>query len=65
MARPGPATQAKRKRELERKAKRLAKEERRALRREQKALDSNPTLDPGADPDLEGIVPGPQDPLID
>lgn len=65
MARPGPATQAKRKRELEKKAKRLAKEERRALRKEQKALNSNQAVKTNEDPDLEGIVPGPQDPIID
>jgi len=65
MARPGPATQAKRKRELAKRAKRMAKEERRALRKEQKAPNSTPALHPSEDPDLEGIVPGPQDPLID
>ena len=65
MARPGPATQAKRKRELAKQAKRIAKEERRALRKEQKALNSTPALDPREDPDLDGIVSGPQDPFID
>ena len=65
MARPGPATQAKRKRELAKQAKRQAKEEKRALRKEQKALNSTLAYDPKEDPDLDGIVPGPQDPIID
>jgi len=65
MARPGPATQAKRQRERAKLEKRKAKEERRQLRKEQKALDQSPTVSPGVDPDLEGIVAGPQKPQFD
>lgn len=65
MARPGPATQAKRRRERAKKEKRDAKRERRALRKEQKAQKSAATRDPDVDPDLIGIVPGPQEPIID
>jgi hypothetical protein len=65
MARPGPATQAKRQRERAKKEKRKAKEEERALRKEEKARNSSDDLPPGYDPDLEGIVPGPQKPLFD
>jgi hypothetical protein len=65
MARPGPATQAKRKRELAKQAKRKAKEERRALRKKQKALNSTQAVNPREDIDLDGIVTGPQKPSID
>ncbi len=66
MARPGPATQAKRRRERAKKEKRDAKRERRALRKEQKeAQKSAGPRDPDVDPDLIGIVPGPQEPIID
>lgn len=61
MARPSPQTQAKRKRELSKKEKRKAKEERRALRKELKDQDADGGMvPPGEDPDLYGIVPGPQ-----
>ncbi len=40
MARPGPQTQAKRRRELAKKEKRRAKEEKKALRKEQKEADA-------------------------
>lgn len=63
MARPGPATQAKRRRELAKKRKRKAKQERRALRKEQKAQKSAHPRDPEEDPDLIGIVAGPQEPI--
>jgi hypothetical protein len=63
MARPGPAAQAKRRRELAKRDKRKAKEDRRALRKEQKALKSARPSDPDEDPDLLGIVPGPQEPI--
>ncbi len=63
MARPGPQTQAKRARELAKQEKRKAKQERRGMRKEQKALESLETDDSGDDPDLAGIVPGPQKPL--
>jgi hypothetical protein len=65
MARPGPMTQAKRQRERSKKEKRKAKEEERALRKEEKARNSDRPVEPGHDPDLEGIVPGPQKPLFD
>lgn len=60
VARSGPARQAKRRRELAKKEKRKAKEERRALRKEEKARRAA-HHEPGEDPDLIGIVPGPQD----
>lgn len=60
MARPGPTTQAKRQRERAQKEKRKAKEEERASRKEEKARNAARPVTPGQDPDLEGIVPGPQ-----
>ena len=59
VAKPGRATQAKRQREKARQEKRKEKLERRALRKEEKG---NKPRDPDGvvDPDLEGIVPGPQ-----
>jgi hypothetical protein len=65
MGRPGPATQAKRQRERAQKEKRKAKAEERALRKELKTRNADRPLVPGEDPDLEGIVPGPQKPLFD
>ncbi len=64
MARPGPATQAKRQRERAKQDKRKAKEEKRALRKEQKqeALEASADPEPGVDPDIVDIVPGPQAP---
>ena len=59
MAKRGPTTFAKRKRELEKQEKRQAKLDRRAQRKEEKA--GRP--DRGGheeDPDIAGIVPGPQ-----
>ena len=64
MARPGPATQAKRRRERAKKDKRMAKAERRALRKEQKLQKLASPRDPGEDPDLIGIVAGPQQPTV-
>jgi len=58
MARPGPSTFAKRKRELEKKQKSEAKRAQRAERRAQKA--QRPPRTDGEDPDLRGIRPGPQ-----
>ena len=55
------AAMAKRSRELAKQAKRKEKEERRALR---KADKTNPQSDE-EDPDLAGIIPGPQPPLMD
>ena len=63
MARPSPQTQAKRRRELSKKEKRNAKEEKRAYRKEQKEMGDDGLVPPGVDPDLYGIVPGPQPPL--
>jgi hypothetical protein len=60
MGRPGPMTQAKRKRERDRQEKRKAKEERRALRKELKQQRAAQMRVSGEDPDLAGIVPGPQ-----
>lgn len=62
MGRPGPATQAKRKRERAKQEKRKAKEERRALRKQLKAQNANQDPESDEDPDLIGIVPGPQAP---
>ncbi|MFC1639424.1 hypothetical protein ACFL3B_01515 [Gemmatimonadota bacterium] len=62
MARPSPQTQAKRRRELSKKEKRKAKEEKRAYRKEQKDMGDDGLVPPGEDPDLFGIVPGPQPP---
>ena len=63
MARPSPQTQAKRRRELSKKEKRKEKDEKRAYRKEQKEMGDNNMVPPGEDPDLYGIVPGPQPPL--
>jgi hypothetical protein len=65
MARPGPASQAKRARERAKQEKRKAKEEKRASRKEQKALKSAERRSADYDPDLAGIVPGPQPTIID
>lgn len=64
MARSGPARFAKRKREMEKQKKREAK---RALRAERKALKAEEAgrEAAGEDPDLKGIVPGPQSPRRD
>lgn len=64
MARPGPASFAKRKRELEKKRKRQEKLQLRAERRAQKA-ERGDQHDDGQDPDLKGIVAGPQPPRRD
>ncbi len=64
MARSGPASFAKRKREMEKKEKRQAKLELRAERKAQKAQRSLLRVE-GQDPDLIGIVPGPQPPRRD
>jgi hypothetical protein len=64
MGRPGPASQAKRKREIAKQQKRKAKEERRALRKEQKAQNAEERADSEQDPDIAGIRPGRQDPIF-
>ncbi len=61
MGRPGPATQAKRARERAKQEKRKAKEERRALRKELKVQKAQEIGDSDEDPDIAGIVPGPQE----
>ena len=65
MARPGPQTHKKRQRELAKQEKRKLKAVRRVQRKEQKALEleSAEGVDPGVDPDLADIVPGPQKPI--
>jgi hypothetical protein len=51
MGKPGPQTQAKRRREQAKREKREAKEEKKALRKEQKGMeDSDAPPFPGADP---------------
>jgi len=47
MARRSPETQAKRRRELAKKAKRQQKDERRALRKAQRAANESPSNDQG------------------
>lgn len=64
MARSGSASFAKRKREMEKQEKRQAKRELRAARKAAKAEQPEQNLGDG-DPDLEGIVPGPQPPRRD
>jgi hypothetical protein len=53
----------KRRKEQSRKQKQQDKEARRQKRASEKQAD--PALPPGQDPDLEGMVPGPQPPLTD
>ncbi|OGU35159.1 MAG: hypothetical protein A3K13_01055 [Gemmatimonadetes bacterium RIFCSPLOWO2_12_FULL_68_9] len=64
MARSGPASFNKRKREMDKKAKRDAKRELRAERKAQKAQRPRQDVE-GQDPDLIGIVAGPQPPRRD
>lgn len=60
MAKPS-MTQAKRARDLKKQDKRRDKEERRAVRKQDR--ENNPISREGDDPDLAGIVPGPQEPI--
>ncbi len=60
MGRPGPASQAKRQRERMKTERHQEKEERREQRKEQKK-ERERLISEGRDPDLEGIVPGPQE----
>ncbi len=53
---------AKRQRKMERQAK---KDQRAAERAEEKENDVKPEVAPGEDPDIAGIVPGPQAPIYD
>jgi hypothetical protein len=62
--RPGKATLAKRDRERAKQAKQKEKEERRAQRKAEKSLTPVVKRDDGEDPDLAGMVPGPQAPLF-
>lgn len=64
MANANRATQGKRNRELARRDRQQEKEEKRAARKEQKEQRSQDMQD-GIDPDLEGIVAGPQPPRED
>ena len=66
MARPGPTTFAKRQREIRKRQKRQEKLERRAQRKVEKedAAEEAPVNLSGEDPDIAGMVPGPQ-PLPD
>lgn len=59
MARPGPATQAKRSRERMKQERKQEKIEKRAVRKEQKK-ERDRMIEEGHDPDLYGIYPGPQ-----
>jgi len=59
MGRPGPASQAKRSRERLKHERHQEKEEKRVLRKEQRK-ERDRLIAEGRDPDLDGIVPGPQ-----
>ena len=61
MARPNQAARTKRDRERQRHERQQEKQEKRALRSEQKK-DRERLVADGVDPDLAGIVPGPQVP---
>ena len=61
MAKPSRATQAKRSRELAKQEKRQEKRDLRAQRKEMKKSDDDDSMTM-EDPDLAGIVPGPQPP---
>ncbi len=63
MGRPSPATQAKRNRERTKQEAQAGKREKRSMRNEQKK-ERDQSIEQGLDPDLEGIVPGPQ-PYVD
>jgi hypothetical protein len=62
MAVPNKAARGKRDRERAAHEKRQEKEEKRALRKEQKKSRAS-LSDTGEDPDIAGIIPGPQKPL--
>ncbi len=61
MGRPGPASQAKRSRERMKQERHQEKEQKRELRKEQRK-ERDRLISEGKDPDLDGIVPGPQNP---
>jgi hypothetical protein len=61
MAKPTRATQAKRNRERSKNEKQQEKRFERNIRKEQRKLEGlDGVTGPGEDPDLAGIVPGPQ-----
>jgi hypothetical protein len=62
MSKPGPTTQAKRNRERSRQERALEKQEKKAVRKEEQRRERDRLLEEGLDPDLAGIVPGPQPP---
>lgn len=62
MARRGPASFAKRQREVAKQEKAQAKREERAARKAEKGQRGDEDIPPGVDPDLIGIKPGPQPP---
>ena len=64
MAKPSKTAKAKRERERARQDWQKEKLERRALRSESKK-DRSRLIAEGVDPDLDGIVPGPQQPPTD
>lgn len=59
MGRPGPASQAKRSRERMKQERHQEKEQKREIRKEQRK-ERERLISEGRDPDLDGIVPGPQ-----
>ena len=59
MAKPGPATQAKRQRERDKQERREIKLAERAQRKQQKELNPTERGPDDQDPDLVGIFPGP------
>ncbi len=59
MGKPSRATQEKRKRELSKRERHQVKVEQRAQRKEERAV-RDAKVQSGVDPDLEGIVAGPQ-----
>ena len=65
MAKPGRATQAKRNREIAKQDKQKDKVERRTLRKTQKAQVLVEFSASNEDPDLIGIIPGPQAPFAE
>lgn len=62
MAKPSGATQAKRSRERNRQEKQQEKRVERAIRKEQKKTSMEDGSMADVDPDLIGIIPGPQPP---
>ena len=64
MGKPSRPSQEKRKRELAQKERHQHKEELRIQRKDLKRARDE-SIEDGVDPDLIGIVPGPQPPLMD